>query len=215
MYFQFSKFIPKNSNMKWGYLFTVIGIATALLLVVGLRFAYIKDDSVHHHANFAVYINGQQEKFDNPLLYEEIASCSSHEFVDPKHRVHMHNEESHLVHVHADGVTWGHFFANIGHGITKDLLQTDTDIYIDGQNDKNLKFYLNGEYVDSIANKLIDSEDVLVIDYGITSDEKIISEFDAIPRDAHEANNTQDPATCSGSTQSSSDKLLNALKFWQ
>lgn len=183
----------------------------ALFLV---RYFMVKDDSVHYHANFALYVNGQQEKFESPLFYEEIAACSAYGHADPKHRVHMHDKNSGLVHVHADGVTWGHFFANLGFVLSKNLIETDNGIFVDDES-RELTFYLNGKEVDSVANTAIQSEDVLLIDYGNSSDDAIKSEYSNISRDAPEANTAKDPASCSGNELTVKDRTIRALKFWQ
>lgn len=190
-----------------------------LALFIGLlfatRFALTKDDHVHYHANFAIFINGKQEKFESPLYYEEIQSCSSENEDDPLHRAHMHENVNSVVHVHAHAVTWGHFFNNIGVGLTKNFLETGQGMYVDGKNDQKLTFYLNGQEVDSVTNKLINSEDTLLIDYGKSDKDRLNQESSSIQNLAREANISQDPASCAGSSQSSKDKLINAIKFWQ
>lgn len=190
-----------------------------LALFIGLlfatRFALTKDDHVHYHANFAIFINSKQEKFESPLYYEEVQSCSSEDEDNPLHRAHMHGNVNSVVHVHAHAVTWGHFFNNIGVGLTKNLIETEQGIYIDDEGDQQLTFYLNGQEVDSVTNKLINSEDTLLIDYGKPNKERLEQQYASIQNLAQEANNTQDPASCSGSGQNSKEKLINAIKFWQ
>lgn len=190
----------------------VIGLFFGAFTVLALRVILVQDRSVHHHANFALYINGQQDKFDNFTFYEEVAGCSTDDHNNPKHRVHMHGEVNNLVHVHAEGVTWGHFFANIGYGLTNNLVKTDDGVYEDDVDGKKLTFILNGQETDSIANKLIGSADALVIDYG--DGKSAQKEYDALPRTAAEANEKPDPASCSGTESLTlSDRIKRALDF--
>lgn len=53
-----------------------IALAAGFLLgaiwLVALRYVTYKNDAVHYHANFALYINGQREEFKSFTYYEEI-----------------------------------------------------------------------------------------------------------------------------------------------
>ncbi len=200
--------------MKRVYLFGGLGFILAFFIVFIARGIFLDDQTVHYHANFALYVNEKQETFDSSLFYEEVQSCSSENENDPKTRTHMHNNENHVVHVHDSAVTWGHFFANLGFGLSNNSITTDEGTFVDGQNGKKLTFFLNGQPVQSIANTVINSEDTLLVDYGAGKD--IQSKFDKIPRDAHEHNTKPDPASCSGSDDlSTKDKFLKVIKFWE
>src|SRR3712207_6712479 len=116
------------------WLAVLIGFIAGILWLVAIRFFTYKSENIHYHANFALYIDGQQYKFENFTFYEEVQSCVA-DFVDnPKARVHLHDNKPHVVHVHDNGVTWGHFFANLGYGLTDKSLSTRTETYVDGQN---------------------------------------------------------------------------------
>jgi hypothetical protein len=200
--------------MKRVYFFSGLGFVIAFILVFAGRAIFLEDNTVHHHANFSLYINEKQEKFESPLFYEEVQSCSSEDHNNPKHRVHMHNNESDVVHVHADAVTWSHFFANLGYGLTNDSVTTNEGTFVDGENGKKLTFFLNRQPIQSIANTVIKSEDVLLVDYG--TEKNIDSKFSQIPQNASEHNTQPDPASCSGSDAlSAKDRLVKALRFWE
>jgi hypothetical protein len=189
---------------KYGIVF-FIGVLVAFVVTTAVRFALVKDTAVHYHANFALYINGQEDPFKSFTFYEEVAACDSHEVDNPKVRVHMHDENAHLIHVHAHGVTWSAFFANLNYTLGDNLVKTDNGVYIAGDDGNQLTFYLNGQKVDHIADMVIKSEDVLLINYGKDSDATLKQRYDAIPRDARKANVTKDPAACSGGHE---------LTFW-
>jgi hypothetical protein len=203
---------PKNLNNKKAILFTGLGLLVGILLFVAVRAALQQDHSTHYHANFALHINGEQEKFDSFTFFEEVQSCSAEDHNNPRHRAHMHQPENDLVHVHAEGVTWGHFFANLGYGLTNKAITTDDGVFVDGQDGHKLAFVLNGEPVTSIDNKVIESGDALLIDYG--DGKKIEEKYSQITRDAHEHNTKPDPAACSGpSTLTLSERLKRAFDF--
>lgn len=175
------------------------GFLIGLVTFFSIRFALAKNEVVHYHANLAVYINGEREKFDNFTYYEEIASCEGTDHDNPKSRVHLHGNVNSVVHVHDNAVTWGALFANLGYTLGDSLIKTDKSLYVDGQDGKELSFTLNGQKVKTAANRVIQSEDVMLISYGdpLTTDRA--KEYASIKQDAGEYNAKQDPSSCQGS----------------
>ncbi len=193
-------------------LVALISFLAGILWFVMVRFVMYKSNDVHYHANFAVYIDGQREAFDNFTFYEEVASCGADELNNPKARGHMHDSINHVVHVHDNAVTWGHFFANLGYTLGNDILKTDKGRFVSGEDAKELKFILNDTEVSSIANQTIRSEDVLLIDYGISTGEELKQRYDTITRDAAEYNRRADPSACTGSQAPTfADRFEHAL----
>lgn len=179
-------------------LWLTAGIVTGALSFVVYRALSAKNPNVHYHANFALYINGKQDIFNGPGYYEEVTACMNNNHTDVRSRAHMHNNANHAIHIHASPVTWGDFFANIGYVLGDNLISDGQASYVDGQEEKHLKFILNGHKVSAIANQVIKSEDVLLIDYGTDDDQTQMQHFDAVPKDAHKLNIGKDPSTCSG-----------------
>lgn len=202
---------PKSKKINLP-LFGLAMFVLGAFMLIAFRFTMIKDNSVHHHANFALYINGQKDEFKSFTFYEEVAACNAHDPDDVKSRVHMHNKTAGLLHVHARAVTWGQFFANLGYTLGNKVVETDAGVYGDGQDGNTLSYLLNGQEVTSIENRVIKSEDVLLINYG-KDDEKTLQDRNAaIPRTAKEANTTPDPAACSGSKKLTfTDRLKQSL----
>ena len=66
----------------------------------------------HFHPNFAVYVNGDRIDFTDEKFSEDIEWCSITGKQNPEDRVHLHERNQDTIHIHADGVSWGHFFAN-------------------------------------------------------------------------------------------------------
>lgn len=188
----------------------VLGVLIGFVLSTAVRFVWFQDTATHYHANFMLYIDGERDMFDSFAFYEEVAACSAHDSHDPKLRVHMHDHNPALVHVHADGVTWGHFFANLGYNLGRQSIETETGIYVDGQDDNELTFILNGQKVASPMNQVIRSEDKLLINYGTEDDAELQTRAAAIPDDAGEANTKPDPAACAGAHETS---WLDRLKW--
>ncbi len=184
-----------------GRLLAVCGIAFVLgvVVMIAVRFVAYKPKTVHYHANFALYINGQRDEFKGPGYYEEVTACMDNNSNDPKVRVHMHNNVNSTVHVHDNGATWGQFFANLGYTLSDTLVQTNNGTYISGVDGAQLTFLLNGKKVETIANKVIGDDDVMLISYGKEDQAALQKQYDGIPRDADTYDHGHDPAGCAGS----------------
>lgn len=197
------KRIPRSLTLA-----AACGFVAGVAWLVAVRYVTYKSDTVHYHANFALYINGQADQFKNFTFYEEVQSCGGSQLDNPKSRAHMHGNVNHVVHVHDHAVTWGQFFANLGYSLGNDLIRTNDGIYVDGQNDNKLSFILNGQPVGAVANKTIESEDVLLISYGRADDATLLKQYQAIPKDAPKVNQQNDPSSCSGTEPSSFRRRL-------
>jgi predicted lactoylglutathione lyase len=181
----------------------LVGIGAFILgalVILIIRFATYKAPHVHYHANFAVFINGQQELFKDNFYYEETgAACTAEANMTPHDRAHMHDHEAGLVHVHDHTVTWNQFFNNIGWDVNPRYLNTPTQLYIADAN-HTVTFILNGQVVPNIANQVIGDRDKLLVDYGDESQTQLQQEEKAIPNTAAKEDTTQDPASCAGTT---------------
>lgn len=191
-----------------------IGFIVGALVMVGIRFFTIKSDDVHYHANFGLYVNGVRDEFKNFTFYEEVQSCDQHDSDNPKTLVHLHDNNNHVVHVHAHAVTWSQFFANLGYGLNDKVLTTDKGVYVDGAEGMHLTFWLNGQAVDGVANRVIASRDVLLVSYGDDNQAILQKQYNSIPKDAQKFNEAKDPTACGGADQGSfTNRLKAALGF--
>lgn len=180
--------------MKPAWLHIIIGVLAGVLIMAGLRwFTYVPP--VHHHANFAIYVNGQRETFEGPGYYEEVASCSMDQEL-PEQRAHLHDNVNDVVHVHDQAVTWGNFFENLGFSVANGFLQTNRGLYVSSP-DSSLYFILNGQQVEDIASRVITSEDKLLITYGSPLAEAT-AQYELVDSTAHLYNERLDPTACSG-----------------
>ena len=177
----------------------LIGISffVGALWVVALRFVTLRSNAVHYHANFALYVKGERVTLDSPLYYEEVQACGGEAVDNPKIRTHLHNQVNDVVHVHDNGVTWGHFFANIGMTNGDKVFRIDNTVYIDSEK-MPITFILNGEKVESSANVLIKSEDKLLVSIGTTEELKLQEQYASISDSAGDYNGKYDPSGCSG-----------------
>lgn len=186
-------------------LYIFILVLSTVVYVIGMRFLLVEKEQVHYHANFAVYIDGRREMFDNFSFYEEVTACDPDSLNNPRSRVHLHDNNPSTVHIHDSAATWGHLFANLGYALGDDVLATRDTVFTPDDT-KQLRFILNGKQMSSVSNRTIDDRDVLLIDYSDSSEPTLLQRFSEIPRDAGDYNAKDDPASCAGSTSES---------FWQ
>ncbi len=173
-----------------------------------------KNKAVHYHANFALFVNGKRETFDNFTFYEEEAACDLAQADNPKHNAHMHDKVNDLIHVHASAVTWGAFFANIGFTLGNKVVTTENGVFVDGQDGNRLQFILNGTSITSAENRVIKSEDALLISYGPDDATGLTDQYKQIKHSAAAANASKDPAGCGGSaTLTLSERFKRAFDF--
>lgn len=183
------------------------------VFILGLvRFIFVHDHHTHYHANFALYINGQKDEFNSFTYYEEVTACSDSSKMNPKSRAHMHNNVNSIVHVHDDAVTWGHFFSNLGYVFHDNLLITPKGRY-EPVDDKKFSYILNGEKVKNISDKVIKSEDTLLINFGSDSEQELSARYSNIKQDAHEFNIKADPGGCAGAHDESITKRIKRSLF--
>ncbi|MBI2285224.1 hypothetical protein HYU82_00145, partial [Candidatus Saccharibacteria bacterium] len=139
------------------WLGAVGGLLMGVLIILATRFFTYDAGYVHYHANFAVYINGQQEKFEGSTYYEEETSCKAESHMTPEDRVHMHDDVYDVIHVHDHAATWGQFFENLGWGLGKDYIKSRDTLY-QNNNGSNLSIILNGQNltgISSVTNQVI------------------------------------------------------------
>ena len=186
-----------SSSKKRQIVLLVLAFFMGAFWLFALRFILLDTQETHYHANFGIYINGSRIPFDNFTYYEEVQSCFGGDSQRPQDRVHMHDMVQHIVHVHDEAVTWGHFFSNIGITVSDRVLAYDKVIYLDDE-ETRIQFYLNGEEVDSISNRVIGNEDALLISAGKSSEIDLETQYAEITKDAAEYNQRTDPSACSG-----------------
>lgn len=193
--------VTKPPRSRWGskWLYLLGGILLGVSALLAIRFVTYDSKETHYHANFAVNINGEREQFRGQQYYQEVKVCAL-EGATPAARVHMHEQQNGLVHVHDEAVTWGQFFANLGWTVGPDFLRTNEALLTSDDNNR-LHVVLNGQDltdISSIANQVIDDRDRLLLSYGTPDQATLDGQYRSVPASAAEYNNKQDPASCSG-----------------
>lgn len=182
----------------------LLGAVVGMLALALMRVAFVRPVSPpHYHANLAIMMDGQRLDLAGPQYMHESA-CAGGSRAQPAERVHLHAGNPDVVHVHDEGVTWGHLMANLGFGIGDAYFATDDGRLLTDRGDTTLTFVLNSDTIGSVYNTTIRSGDRLLISYGSESSTAVIREqFPIVASSAEEFNRRQDPAGCSGITKRS------------
>lgn len=195
-----------------------IAVACLLLgaaVILGIRFATYKVDSVHYHANFALYINGQREEFKGMQYYTEVEMCTLNTAMVPSERAHMHDNVNNVVHVEDHSVTWGQFFTNLGWTMgPTTIVSPDGTVYAEN-GDSKLNLVLNGQDYTGFGgmqNTVIKDTDKLLVSYGNENATSLKQQYSSIPNTAKKYDTTKDPASCSGNHGTTMhDRFVNMM----
>lgn len=203
--------MSKKSISRTQLKLVISGFIAGLLWLSLMRFITFDSSGTHYHANFGVVNNGAFEKFESFVYYEEVEACSADHAQNAKARVHMHQPDNDVVHVHDEAATWGHFFESLGLSLSNKHVETESGFLID-DNEHDLTFVLNGQKVGTIENRVIQDEDRLLIAYDDASVDAT-KYFSHVENDATEHNQTNDPSTCSGKDNSLWQRLKESILF--
>ena len=154
----------------------LIIIIFALLIILLLGYYFITKSkigpvgSTHEHADFKVYINGGALNFAHP------------EYMVRAKEVHIEDMIGTVIHKHATGITLGYFFKSLGFKFNeKCFILDDEREYCNKENEnKILKFYVNGERNYEYDKYEIKDDEKYLISYGNEDDGEIQEQLGSI-----------------------------------
>jgi hypothetical protein len=145
---------------------------------------------------------------------EEVAACRSDDRgILPEERVHMHENEHDVVHVHHEGATWGALLANLGMALGDDYLFLADGRRLFADEGHALVFVVGGLRVPSLHNRVVRSGDRVLISYTTDAADALATELPQVADDAAEYNLRNDPAACAGHGELSPLERLRRA-FW-
>lgn len=176
-----------------------IGILVGVLGLAAVRMATAAPQpATHYHANWAVFVDGERLDLSGDRFMEEVSACyTGGGGIQPQQRTHMHDNDPDVVHVHDDGVTWGHLMANLRFSLGENylILPVEKPLITDGE--RTLKFISDSVPALSPYNRVIRSTERLLISYGPESEEEVLAtQFPEVATTAEEHNSLPDPAAC-------------------
>lgn len=123
--------------------------------------------STHLHADVKVYINGQALDF------------SQRKYQLTNSFIHFEEGIGDVIHTHATGLTIGHMFKSVGIDFSNNCMIFEGKSYCN-ENDKKLKFYVNGQLNTEFDNRVIHDLDKYLISYGNENDSEIEKQLNSI-----------------------------------
>jgi len=175
-------------------------------------YAWIKFAKPHYHSNFKMFINWELVDFTDDKYSEDVWKCKLDGEMSPKDRVHLHENNPDVIHIHHEWVAWGHFFLNNNFIFWEDYLITDSWEIFNEDEENKLIFILNWKIISNPYNRMIKSEDRLLINYWNETEDFLINErFKQVLNNSGEYNNKYDPWTCSGTNENSILFLIKQL----
>jgi hypothetical protein len=188
-----------------------------VLISIGITYIFIPRPYVAHwHANFAVYIDGEQKDFGTDGYMEETSRCNVTTDVRAEDRIHLHDNKWSLVHVHMVASTWGDLFSNLSWGIGNSYLADPAGKIYTASGENHLYFFVNGTPIMYPANEIVKSTDRLLVWYGTGSEKEIQERADTlVAKDAEEYNHKADPASCSTNTYGWLSPIAEPIAEWK
>lgn len=192
----------------------LIGLVVGVLALGLARFlAAPWPEPPHYHANWAIYVEGERLDLSADRYMEDVVTCIAGGQT-AEQRVHMHNGEDGVVHVHDDGVSWAHLLANLGMAAGDDYLILGDGRRLFAAGGRTVKFVINGFQVPEIGTRLIAPGDRLLISYGSEPvEEAVAGQFPLVPSNAPAYDERQDPAGCAGAHEAGGLERLRR-SFW-
>lgn len=145
-----------------------------LLILFGITYAVKISNkigplgSTHEHADFKVYINGQILNFAHP------------EYMVKNQFVHIEDMNGVIIHKHATGITLGYFFKTLGFKFNDECFILDNGEKFCNENNKFLKFYVNGIRNYDYDKYEITEGDKYLISYGNDVDEELQKQIKSV-----------------------------------
>jgi hypothetical protein len=143
--------------------------------------------AVHEHANFALFLRGEQYDFHRP---EYITTDD-----EPTNEVvHIHDPRYEVVHVHLSGTTWDEFFRSLGFELRDPTVvgaeEQPACLTLPGgqelcdTEDEKLSFIVNGVKVEGIAFSYVTDLDRVLISYGDEDEAALMEQYLEVDDDA-------------------------------
>ena len=176
-------FVAKRTQQKRKNTLLAVGILGIIGLIVGYAsFTFVtmgtdtpgappgagKLGNEHEHASMLVRIFG--DKFDFSATTYQIKSSW----------IHFEESDGNTIHRHSSGVTLGYLFDSLGIGIDENCY-----VFSDGRQfctneDYSLKYFINGDRVNSINDYVVQDDDRILISYGGETEEQLTDQLNEV-----------------------------------
>ena len=147
-----------------------IGVAAAVMAPRSTAGGFGALGSAHEHAVFEVRLDGQ------PIDFSQSKYQVKSQFI------HVENNDGTTLHKHSTGVPIGEFFRSVNMNIDEanSCFVSDEGTRYCDDGEKQLRFFVNGSEVSSVANYVLKENDKILIIYGNETDEQIQAAIDGL-----------------------------------
>ena len=175
--------VAKQVKVKHKNNLKAAGILALIVIIVGYSgYVFINLDSnvpgappgvgklgdEHEHASLLVRIFGDKFDFSSPA-YQIKSSW-----------IHFEESDGNTVHRHSSGVTLGYLFGTLNIGIDEDCYNFADGRQFCTNEDYSLKYFINGDSVNSINDYVVQDDDRILISYGGETEEQINQQLDEL-----------------------------------
>ncbi len=152
-------------------------ISVLVGIVIFLSFENIPSSpllgNVHHHADFKVYVYGEEINF------------SSHEYMstnETKHSnfIHLHDLDGEVIHKHMTGISVGELFESIDLKFNSTCLELENQEKYCNIENNTLKFFVNRKENSAYEKYEFNDLDQMLISFGNETDEGLQDQFNFI-----------------------------------
>jgi len=123
--------------------------------------------STHIHADVKVYISGQPIDF------------SQHKYQITTSFIHFEDGLGDVIHMHATGLTIGNLLKSVKIDVRNNCIIAEGESYCN-ENDKTLKFYVNGKPNSEFTDYIMKDLDKILISYGSGSEPEIQKQLNSV-----------------------------------
>lgn len=161
--------MAKNNNFKKNLLRIIISFTIGFIVGFLVIFGYLEltnssdethphdEDEFHTHADFLVSLNGEIYDFAK----EEFMSDG----INTKHDyVHLHDNNSEIIHYHQENITLGDFFTSLNMSISNESFSTQNQTFSTNQT-HIFEVYVNEEKIENPQNYVANDIDQIVFAY--------------------------------------------------
>lgn len=135
------------------------------------------DTEVHVHSDFAIYVQDKRLDLTSDKYQSKIESEKSDD-------VHLHDTNGHVIHRHADNITFANFLQSIGFTLTSDCFTMDTGEQYCSNENSEVSLYVNNTQVTDITSYKNQEKDRVLLYVGSRNNPNLQNYLDSVTDEA-------------------------------
>lgn len=161
----------------------IIAIVVILLGIFSFRFYQASqmhdryDTDVHVHSDFAIYVLDKRLDLTSDKYQSSLKS-------EKDKNIHIHDGNDHVLHRHAEGITFAHFLKSIGFTLTGDCFTTDTGTTTCSDETNEVSLYVNGQRQTAPTSYINQERDRILLYVGLRNNSNLQTYLDTVTDEA-------------------------------